>query len=151
MIECFLAYAFEVLSFLFRSTVLKCGARLPINTLNYTGQFSQWCPFSNWGWFECDIAHCRSVVIQCMLYKIKCNPMNHIYGALHVSYVPVRVSRGAFVAYQYTYAPRHCRTSQYRRTFIPISMSMRYDLADTVFDVEGLGGFKVTANTFWVA
>ena len=27
------------------STVLQCGARLPIHTINFC---SQWCPFANW-------------------------------------------------------------------------------------------------------
>ena len=27
------------------------------------------------GVFECDIAHCRSVAVLCMLYKIRCNQM----------------------------------------------------------------------------
>ena len=31
----------------------------------------------------------------CMLYKIRCNSMNPLYGALPVQYVPVRVTRGA--------------------------------------------------------
>ena len=35
MIDCLFGDAFGVLSYLFWSTVLKCGARLPIQTLNY--------------------------------------------------------------------------------------------------------------------
>ena len=45
--------------------------------------------------FECDLAHRRSVAVLCMLYKIRCNPMHPLYGALRVPYVPVRVTRGA--------------------------------------------------------
>ena len=52
--------------------------------------------------FECDIAHRRSVAVFCMLYKIRCNPMNPINGALPGPYVPVRVTRGALVAHRYT-------------------------------------------------
>ena len=66
--------------------------------------------------FKCDIAHRRSVAVLCMLYKIRCNPMHPLYGALPVSYVQVRVTRGA--THLYTYEPLRCRTSQYRRTFI---------------------------------
>ena len=54
-----------------------------------------------------------------MLYKIRCNPLHPLCGALPVPYVPVPVTRGAFIAHWYTYAPPRCRTSQYRRTFIP--------------------------------
>ena len=43
---------------------------------------SQWRPVSNWGVFECDIAHRRSVAILCMLYKTGCNPVHPLNGAL---------------------------------------------------------------------
>ena len=64
-----------------------------------------------WGVFECDIAHRRSVAVLCMLYKIRCNPVHPLNGALPLPYVPVRVTRGALVAHRYTYAPPRCRTS----------------------------------------
>ena len=55
------------------------------------------CPFSNWGVFECDIAHRRSVAVLCMVHNNRCNPMHHLYGSLPVPYVPVRVTRIALV------------------------------------------------------
>ena len=75
--------------------------------------------FLTGGVFECDIAHRRSVAVLCMLYKIRCDPVHPLNGALPGPYVPVRVIRGALVAHRYTYAPPRCRTSQYNRTFIP--------------------------------
>ena len=45
--------------------------------------------FLTCGVFECDLAHCRSVVVLCMIYKIRCNPMNPIYSALPEPYVSV--------------------------------------------------------------
>ena len=75
--------------------------------------------FLTGGVFECDLSHRRSVAVLCTLYKIRSNPMHSHYGALTVPYVPVRVTRGAVIAHRYTYAPPRCRTSQYRRTFIP--------------------------------
>ena len=51
--------------------------------------------------FECDLAHRRSVAVLCMLYKIRCNTMNPLCGALPVPYVPVTVTRGA---HRFTYA-----------------------------------------------
>ena len=69
-----------------------------------------------------------------MLYKIRCNPMHSLYAALPVPYVPVRVTRGAVIAHRYTYAPPRCRTSQYRRPFIPFSISLWKELSDPVFD-----------------
>ena len=31
---------------------------------------------------KCDIAHCRSAALLCMLYKIRCNPLHPFYCAL---------------------------------------------------------------------
>ena len=66
--------------------------------------------FLTGGVFECDIAHCQSVVVLCVLYKIKCNLIHPLNGALPGPYVPVRVKSGALVAHRYTYAPPRCRT-----------------------------------------
>ena len=74
--------------------------------------------------FECDIAHRRSVAVLCMLYKIRCNPMHPLNGALPGPCVPVLVTCGALVAHRYTYAPPRCRTTQYRRTFFLLSVSL---------------------------
>ena len=74
----------------------------------------------------------------CMLYKIRCNPMHPLNDALPGPYVPVRVTPGALFAHQYTYAPPCCSTSQYRRTFVSLSVSLWNDLADPVFDGVGI-------------
>ena len=86
-----------------------------------------------------------------MLYKIGCNPMHPLCGALSGSYVPVRVTRGAVIAHRFTYAPLRCRTSQYRRTFIPLSVSLWNDVSDPLFDGVRLAGFKSTTNAFLLA
>ena len=101
--------------------------------------------------FECDIAHCRSVAVMRMLYMIRCNPMYPINGALPVPYLPVGVTRDALVAHRYTYAPPRCKNSQYRSSFIPLSVSLWNDLADPVFDGVGLAGFKSSTNAFLLA
>ena len=74
--------------------------------------------------FESDIAHLRSGAVLCMLYKIMCNSTHPHYGALSGSYVPVRVTSSASFAHQLHYAPSRCRTSQFRMTFIPLSVSL---------------------------
>ena len=38
--------------------------------------------FLTGGVFECDIVLCRSVAVLCMLYKIRCNPMYLLNGAI---------------------------------------------------------------------
>ena len=43
---------------------------------------------------------------------------------------PVRVARGAFVTHRHTYASLRCRTSQYRKNFIPPSAHPWNDLTD---------------------
>ena len=65
------------------------------------------------GVFECDISHRRSVAVVCMLYKIRCNPVHPLNGALPVSYVPVRVTRGDLATHRHTYTLPRCRTLQY--------------------------------------
>ena len=80
--------------------------------------------FLTGGVIECDIAHRRSVAVRCMLYKIRCNPMHPLNDALPGLYVPVRVTRGALVAHWYTYAPPRSRTSQCRKTFIHLVVSL---------------------------
>ena len=54
----------------------------------------------------------------------------------------------ARVAHSHLFASPHCRTSQYRRTFVPLSASLWNDLSDPVFDGVGLVGFKSRANDF---
>ena len=84
-----------------------------------------------------------------MLYKIKRNRSMHpLYGALSVSYLAVRVTRGALIEHRCTYAPPRCRTAQDRRTFIPLSVSVWNDITDPVFDDVGLSSFKSWANAF---
>ena len=74
--------------------------------------------------------------------------MHLLNDALPGPYVPVPVTRDALVAHRYTYAPPRCRTSQYGRTFVPLSDSLFNDLVDPVFDGVGLAGFKSRANAF---
>ena len=98
--------------------------------------------------FDCDLAHRRSVAVLCMLYKIRCNPMHPLCCAFPV---PVRVTRGAVIAHRFTYVPPRCRTSQYRLTFIHLSVSLWNDLSDPLFDSVGLAGFKSRADAFLLA
>ena len=74
--------------------------------------------------------------------------MHPLNDALPGPYVKERVTRGALVAHRYTYAPPSYRTSQYRRTFVPLSVSLWNGLADPVIDGAGLAGFKSRDNAF---
>ena len=86
-----------------------------------------------------------------MLFKIKSNPMHPLSGALPLRNVPACATRGALVAHEYSFAPPRCRTSQYRRTFVPLSVSLWNDLSNPVFDGVGLAGLKSRANAFLLA
>ena len=68
MIDRFLGDTFGLLSCQFWSTVLQCGARLPIHLkpLNCVASESS---FLTGCVFNCAIAHCRSVTVLFMLYK----------------------------------------------------------------------------------
>ena len=55
------------------------------------------------------------------------------------------------IPHLYTYAPPRCTSSQHRRTFIPLSVSLWNDLSDPMFNGVGLAGFKSMANAFLLA
>ena len=96
----------------------------------------------NWGMFECDFAHRRSVAVLCRQYKIRCNPMHPLNDALLGPYVPVRVTRGALVAHRNTYEPPRCRTSQYRRSIVfPLSVPLERSCWPRI-RWWGTGGFQ---------
>ena len=77
--------------------------------------------------------------------------MHPLSSALPLPYMPARVTRGSLVAHRYSFAPPRCRTSLYRRSFVPLSVSLWKDLSDPVFDGVGLAGFKSSANAFLLA
>ena len=76
--------------------------------------------------------------------------MHPLCGAVPVPYVPVRVTRSALVAHRYTYAPPRCRTSQNRRTFIPLSSSLWNDLTNSLLDGMVLAGLKSQGQCFFI-
>ena len=77
--------------------------------------------------------------------------MHPLSGSLPLPYVPAHVTRGALVAHRHSFAPPRFRTSQYRRSFVPLSVSLYNDLSDPVFHGVGLEGFKSIANAFLLA
>ena len=116
MIDRFLGDAFGVVSCQFWSIVLLSGALLPIQNLKLLDRAVSGARFLTGGVFECDISHRRSVAVLCMLYKIWCNPVHPLNGALPGSYVPSRVTRGALVAHRGTLVHRlaaeYCSTAE---------------------------------------
>ena len=57
--------------------------------------------------------------------------MHPLSGALPFPYVPAPVTPGDLVAHRHSFAPPRCRTSQYRRTSVPLSVSLWNDLIVT--------------------
>ena len=78
------------------------------------------------GALECNLAHRRSVAVLCMLFEIKNNQMHPLLGALPLSYVLTRVTRGAFVAHRHSFALPRCRTSLYtaKQICVPLSVAL---------------------------
>ena len=105
--------------------------------------------FLTGGVFECDISHRRSVAVLCMLYKIRCNRMQSFNDAVPGPCVPVRITRGTLVAHWYTNVPPRCKTSQYRKTFVRVSVSLWNYLADPLFDGVGRG-FHEQGQCFFI-
>ena len=56
------------------------------------------------------------------------------------------VTRGAFVAHRHSFALPRSRTSQYRRTFGPLSVTLWNDISDPELAGVGLVGFKSRVN-----
>ena len=90
MLNFFLWDASEVLSCPFWSTILQCGARLYIDThLKLLERVVSGARVLTGGVFECDISQRRYVAALRMLYKITCNQMHPLDGALLVPYLPI--------------------------------------------------------------
>ena len=103
------------------------------------------------GVLECNLPYRRSVAELCMLFKIKSNPKHPLSGALPLPYVLANVTRGALVAHRHSFVPPRCRSSQYCRSLVPLSVSLWNGFSDPLFDGVGLAGFKSRANAFLLA
>ena len=97
--RCFLGFVLPVLEFC--SAVWCLTANIDLLQLDRAVSGT---PFLTGGVFERDTAHRRYVIVLCMVYKIMCNPMYPLNGALPEPCGPVRVTHGALVAHRYTYA-----------------------------------------------
>ena len=95
------------------------------------------------------------MTVVCLLYKIRrycMNPFMVLYQhrtcqcRLHV--VLFRTSVQSVHRYIGSAASPRCRTSQYRMTFIPLPVYLWIDIADSVFNVMVMAGFKSTPSTF---
>ena len=64
-------------------------------------------------------------------------------------YVPGCVTHGDFIAHRHSFVSPRCGTFLYRRTFVPLSVSLRKDLGD----IDGVlpAGFNSRANAFLLA
>ena len=99
--------------------------------------------------FECDIAHRRSVAVLCMLmlYKIRCNPVYPLNGALPGPYVPVPL---------HVVLWSHVGTLMHRRAAEPHSTEDFYSLLGVPLERScyphirwcGTGGFQEQGQRF---
>ena len=72
---------------------MQCGANTHLKLQDRVVRDARF--LTAWVCVECDIAYRRPVALLFMLYEIRCNPMNPLYGALPVPYVSVQVTRSA--------------------------------------------------------
>ena len=143
MIDCFLGdvfIAFVLLVLEYCSAVWFSAAETHLRLLD---RVVSGASFLTGGVFECDLAHRRSVAVLFMLYKIWCNPMHPLYGALPVPYVRVRATRYAVIAALWR--------SQLGDSLASIADKLWNDLSDPAFDAVGLAGFKSRENAFSLA
>ncbi len=94
----------------------------------------------------CDLEHRRSVSALCMFYKIWSNNLHPLNEMLPAPFVAGRVTRGAASAHRNVLSIPVCRTSQFKRSFIPSLTATWNGLADSVFEGVGVSGFKTRAN-----
>ena len=85
--RCFRGFVFSVLKY---CSAVWCSAA--VTHLKLLDREVSGTRFITGSVLECDIAHRRCMAVLFMLYKIRCNPMHPLYGALPVPYVPVRVT-----------------------------------------------------------
>ena len=107
--RCFRGFVLPVLEY---CSVVWCSAA--DKHLRLLDRVVSGASFLTGGVFECDLAHHRSVAVLCMVYKIRCNPMHPLYGALPV---PVRVTRGCDRT-----SVHLCASSQYFYSLVSISV-----------------------------
>ena len=143
--RCFLGFVLPVLEY---CSVVWCSA--PDTHLKLLDRAVSGARFLTGGVFEWDIFHRRSVAVLCILYKIRCNPVHPLNGAIPGPYVPVRVTLGALIAHRYTYAPPRCRTLQYSRSFIPFSSVPLERSCLTSIRWCGTGGFQEQGQCFFI-
>ena len=105
--------------------------------------------FLTGGVFDCKMTRPRYVAVLCMPYSAYRSGVTR-FTLFMVLYL-CRATRGALVSHRYTHASRRCRISQYRSTFILLSVSLWIDLADSVLDDVILAGFKSGAIAFLLA
>ena len=77
LLRCFRFFFSDRFGVLLCSVVLGCDTHLKLLDRVVSG-----ARFLTGGVFECDIVHRRSVAVLCMLYKIRCNPVHPLNGAL---------------------------------------------------------------------
>ena len=113
------------------------------------------------GMSECDLAHRRYVAVlrhrKCTIKRVQrvcCTISGLTRCTLFMVLFLCRMCRcglhAALIAHRFTYAPPRCRTSWYRRTFFPLSVSLWNDLGGPAFDGVGLAGFKSRANCLFI-
>ena len=89
--------------------------------------------------WKCCACYLKLRVIQCILWEVHC--LCRMCQRLLLVVLWLRIGTLSL-------AHPGFRTSQYRRTFVPLSVSLWNEVGDPVFDGVGQAGFKSRANAF---
>ena len=133
---------FEVLSCRSWSTAVLCSAA------DSHLKFLDWviisASFLTGDVLRVNLAHRQSVAVLCMLSRIGSNSLRPQCGALPLPYVPMRVTPGALVVHRHSFAPPRCRTAQYCRTSVPLSVAKVGAICPSLLKTVGAGlvGFE---------
>ena len=107
--RCFRGFALPVLEYCSAVGCLAADTHLKLLDGAVSG-----ARFLTGGVFECDIAHRRSMVFLCMIYKIRCNPM-HPLNLLYLDRMCQcglhAVLRSHIDALMHSLAEEHCSTA----------------------------------------
>ena len=143
MIDRFLGDNFRAFSNHFGACSSVCCSAADTNLKLTTRPCCQWCLFSNWG-VSLSVA---LLIVELWQYCV-CSISSGVTGC---TVFMVLDTRRSLVANWNTYAAPRCITSNFHKTFIPLSVSLWNDLGDPVFWRCGTGRFPEQGQCFFIS
>ena len=139
---------------------LLCGAQMPMHTLNYWTVLSAVLVFKRGLCFSVTLY----IIDLCQLYAfcIRSCVSSVTRYTLYIVHYPCLMCQCGYTPYfglyckvllrrTLVFVPLYCSTSDYRRTFISLSVPLWNELGAIIFDGVRLAGIKSSVNTFLFA